>query len=195
MEFTFAQVEQALAQHHMIASERRSAFANRIKHLQKQGFPPGTNTGRGRAASYQVQHLFLLGVALELAQFGYTPERSIRLISNNYLPLCEGVVDVVQFFNDFTIFLNFPANALSELSLEGERNLAPMTAEQVTGAIESAGEQPGVNYRNGFFSLTGLITSLGQICADPSECDALGDFIFGLRDWAVSIIRSANGHP
>lgn len=83
MELTFGQVAHALAETYDIADNKRSAFVARLQHFQKRKFPPGTNTGRGRAATYSVGQLFLLGVALELGQLGLTPERAIKVIEDD----------------------------------------------------------------------------------------------------------------
>lgn len=80
MDLTFAQVSRALARSHGISESKNSAFVARLQHLQKLKFPPGTNTGRGRAAKYSVGHLFQLGMVLELAQIGLTPERAMRIV-------------------------------------------------------------------------------------------------------------------
>lgn len=81
--FTFAEVEQALALTFDIAAARRTAFRARIQHLQKLKFPAGTNTGRGRAAVYTPGHLYLLGVAFELQQLGLSPERAKGVIEDD----------------------------------------------------------------------------------------------------------------
>lgn len=83
MELTFAQVDGALARIHSIRPDKRAAFTARLQHLQKMRFPAGTNTGRGRRATYGVSHVLLLSLAIELGQFGLTPERSKGLIEAN----------------------------------------------------------------------------------------------------------------
>lgn len=83
LQLQFAQVEQALASMHSVAGERRSAFQGRLKHYQKQQFPSGINTGRGKAATYFVQHAVQLAVALEMNQVGLTPERTVRLCTEH----------------------------------------------------------------------------------------------------------------
>jgi hypothetical protein len=83
MRLSFAHVEQVLALAHEIRDDKRAAFAARLKHLQRLGFPPGVNTGRGVAATYDIGHLFLLGLALELNQLGLTPERAADVLMNN----------------------------------------------------------------------------------------------------------------
>jgi len=90
VQFRFAEVEQALALVHTIADGKRSAFANRLRHLQRLGFPPGVNTGRGTVASYGVGEVFLLGVALELMQLGLNPERAVQAITDDYFAVAMG---------------------------------------------------------------------------------------------------------
>lgn len=80
MELTFAQVARALGQTYYVAEHKRAAFVARLQHLQKLKFPAGINTGRGRAAKYDVGHLLQLGIVLELSEFGLTPERAINVI-------------------------------------------------------------------------------------------------------------------
>lgn len=120
MPFVFSQVDDALAKVHTIVPEKRSAFSNRLKHLQKLGFPGGINTGRGRAAEYRGHHIFLLGVALQLIELGLNPERAIRVVEENLQPitaaarLCLSNLrrDVEAYETDSNvIFLRFdPAN-------------------------------------------------------------------------------------
>ncbi len=90
MQFRFAEVERALALVHAIADGKRSAFANRLRHLQRLGFPPGVNTGRGTVATYGVGEVFLLGVALELMQLGLNPERAVQAITDDYHAVATG---------------------------------------------------------------------------------------------------------
>ena len=96
MELTFAQVEKALALTNAVAETKRSAFAYRLKHLQKLRFPPGVNTGRGKAAAYDVGHLYLLGVALELNQLGLTPERTVNVINQNTLTIAQAGLEAAR---------------------------------------------------------------------------------------------------
>lgn len=83
MEFRYPDIEAALAAMHSIADERRSAFSNRLRHLQKNGFPPGTNPGRGKAVVYNVRHAVQMAVILEMNQVGLNPERAMNLAKEN----------------------------------------------------------------------------------------------------------------
>lgn len=86
MQFSFGVVEAALAHVHTIREDARSAFSARLKHFQRLGFPPGINTGRGRAASYDIGHLLLLMLALELVQLGIPPERAKEHVEGEVKP-------------------------------------------------------------------------------------------------------------
>lgn len=83
MIFGFGHMEEALAGVHNIAPEARSAFANRLKHLQKLEIFPEIRTGRGRAAEYSGHHIYLFGVALQFIELGLTPERAVRAVKEN----------------------------------------------------------------------------------------------------------------
>lgn len=91
MIFSFSDVEAVLARMHDVTKERRSAFTHRIKHLQRLKFPPGTNTGRGRAAVYLPRHVILLSVMLELNQMGLLPDRAVKLCLGRMQTLQSGV--------------------------------------------------------------------------------------------------------
>lgn len=78
----FATVAGALARVNLIREDARSAFDARLKHFQRLEFPPGTNTGRGRAATYGIGHVLQLAFALELVQLGVPPERAKTHVSN-----------------------------------------------------------------------------------------------------------------
>lgn len=78
------ELEPALAQLHDVSPSKRSAFAARLKHLQKIGFPIGTNTGKGRPAAYTFEATCQLLVAFELMQFGMIPVQAISYVNRNW---------------------------------------------------------------------------------------------------------------
>lgn len=82
VQFGFATVAGALARVNLIREDARPAFDARLKHFQRLEFPPGTNTGRGRAAVYDIGHLLQLAFALELVQLGVPPERAKTHVEN-----------------------------------------------------------------------------------------------------------------
>lgn len=77
----FRDLSHALARVHSIQPDKLYAFESRIKNLQRLGFLPETNTGRGRKASYGIEETFLLALGIELLQLGVTPERVINVIN------------------------------------------------------------------------------------------------------------------
>lgn len=122
MRLSFGHVESALAQHFRVRADRRKPFASRLKHFQRMGFPPGTNTGRGIAATYHVGHPFLLGLALALSEFGLTPERCIAVLGRNartiLQALGEAATQALERSNPVPMVLYFDAAAFSEVMSE-----------------------------------------------------------------------------
>jgi hypothetical protein len=195
MELTFAQVEKALALTHNIADGRRSAFSSRLKHLQKLKFPPGINTGRGRAATYSVGHLFLLGVALELNQLGLSPERAADVITRNLRQVAEGGLIAARHgppkgsFPTPVLLYFDPAN-LSDLMhsvhAEDRASRSFHFGELRQAAKEFSGWMRGGLHRMSFFSLSALLHNLaGYSRGDrPRE-----DFYRGLLAWCQELVE------
>lgn len=71
-----------LAEMHHVDAERISALQSRIKDFQRREFPPGLNTGKGRAAEYKIEHIVLLTVAFEMLELGMTPDRICTLLAS-----------------------------------------------------------------------------------------------------------------
>lgn len=117
VKFSFSQVEAALAQCHSIADDKRSAFANRLKHLQKNGFPPGTKTGRGVAAEYNIGHVLQLAFVLEFNQLGLLPERSAHTVTSNLDTIHRAVGQCVGYrgIKEEEVFLSFDPSNLIDL--------------------------------------------------------------------------------
>lgn len=76
-------MEEVFATVHRIAPGKRGAFQARLRHLQRLGVPPGTNTGKGVAAAYGPQQVAILAVALELLQLGLSPEHAATVLEKN----------------------------------------------------------------------------------------------------------------
>lgn len=87
--FSFGEVEAVLSQIHGIADDKRTAFQARLKNLLKLGLLPDVQAGRGRTAKYRPWHLFCLGFAIECAQLGLAPARTVDLLKNNLWWLCQ----------------------------------------------------------------------------------------------------------
>ena len=95
MEFTYKEIQEILSRKHDIASASITAFRGRIQHMQRQGFPAGINTGKGRPAAYTWRELLLLALAFEYLEIGSTPDRAIAEIVKMEDMLLAGVSKVI----------------------------------------------------------------------------------------------------
>lgn len=84
VELTFADVEAVLLAMNHIAHDKRIAFRARLKHFQRLGFPKGANTGTGKRAVYTVRMWLQLCFALEFAQAGMSPARTVQILNDNW---------------------------------------------------------------------------------------------------------------
>ncbi len=84
MRLSFGQVEDLLAGLHVVSDEHRIALRGRIKHFQRNGWPKGTNTGKGKPARYDFPGLLALAVAFEFTQIGMPPDRIVEMLSENW---------------------------------------------------------------------------------------------------------------
>lgn len=192
MEFSLSEVEQALAKLHRIAPDKRSNFAGRLKHYQRNGFPPGTNTGRGRAAAYRPEHLFMMGMALELNQFGASPERAMRQVLSNVTNMAETVKAVTRsrYIQALpNIMCVVPAMALAELA-EGdswEEDMMFMPSKELGSVARRIGTAAGP-VRIAAMSLTGLLDRLCGAVMKTEELDERYEFFLGLIRWAKGVL-------
>lgn len=60
-----------------------SAFLGRFQHLQRLRLVQGINPGRGKQAQYRANHVVVIAIALQLLQLGLTPERAVKIITEN----------------------------------------------------------------------------------------------------------------
>lgn len=199
MGYGFADVEAALAEVHRIPEERRSPFSNRLKHLQRLGFPPGVNTGRGRAATYFAEHAFLLAVALQLTELSVTPERAIRLIEISFAGLAGGAFAAVE---GEAILCEVPASTLQDIVHNDHgsvyEGLVPFDRAYAAERLEFMLKANGP-VRWSMFSITGLIERLSDLLPHGKRPDGFPDFKSRLAAWAAgvgsdeAIWRGANG--
>jgi len=180
MNFTFAEVDGALAAAHGIASAKRNAFRARLQHFQKLGFPEGLNTGRGRAAVYNPGHIILLGIALELGQLGLTPERAKAVISDDMHATAMAVAMAAR--GDFAVLLRCDPTALKSLTIqEGVGDFASASffyAGLGQAVLEFESMFSAGMRRMAYFSVSALIEDLTGYLATPHVtapmiCEAL----------------------
>jgi hypothetical protein len=192
VQLSFAQVEEVLSSCHKIREDRRSAFANRLKNYQKAEFPHGINTGRGRAASYNVGHLWQLAVALELNQIGLNPEQAITLIRSNMLQTLRAATAATRKGApkgkiESPICLCFDPAALLELAHPSAHNYPTQSFKVVSLAYAKRrlgelmeSEAP----RLVFVNVSGLVYSLAT-WGRPTFGLSLDHFYSVLYEWAM----------
>lgn len=91
--YTYAQVEAVLRELHSIRQDKAAAFASRLKHLKKLGFPKGVNVGKGRRFAYTAPQLLGLTLAFEFAQLGILPERIVAAFNRHARVLVHSVAN------------------------------------------------------------------------------------------------------
>lgn len=194
LSYGFSEIEGGLALLHNIADEKRPAFVSRIQHLQKRGFPPGVNTGRGRAARYEAQHMFLLATALQLNELGMIPEKAIRVVTSSLGFLADGVVSVLDptpLHLKAPVICHVPTSNLEDLAnyqasdwgLRCEDLTKWLRNMQRGRTLETVG---GMIARSSWFSFSGLIYCLPGVLRQK-DAEHFIEFWQALRAWAEPI--------
>ena len=102
------------------------AFKGRMQHMQRLGFPPGSNTGRGKPSTYGWRELFLLSMAFQFLEIGATPDRTIAYLTKAEEPLLVALRNVVKSVlegkkaGDFENFLKVELSGLQSLQTNRE---------------------------------------------------------------------------
>jgi hypothetical protein len=81
--FTYAQVETALAGLFHAEDVVRTTFRARLKHLRKLGIPQKT-PGKGARIRYTPPDVFQLLIALELSEFGIDPHLVVDIVQRDW---------------------------------------------------------------------------------------------------------------
>lgn len=76
---SYSQVEVLLSEMHAVPPQNRGALRARLKHLKRNNFPIGVNTGRGKSFEYDGYAILSLLLVFELLQLGITPERALAM--------------------------------------------------------------------------------------------------------------------
>lgn len=95
MEFAFSQLKTALIGHFGIHPEKHGTFGARLKQLQRLGFPPGVNVGRGTKVGYRTTELFQLVTAFELINAGLPAAHATTIVTENWREFAAGYSAVV----------------------------------------------------------------------------------------------------
>jgi hypothetical protein len=110
-----------------ISEEGAKAFTGRMKHLIRQKFPEGVNTGHGVPARYYADQFFQVVVVVELWQWGVPPARATRLVTEAWPALRSSVrtiwrsieaAEQGRIIEVQPIFWRVPVEALAYLTAE-----------------------------------------------------------------------------
>lgn len=184
--YQFAQIESALATMHKVATSRRSAFQGRLKHYQKQGFPEGINTGRGRAATYTAIHGIHLAIALEFNELGILPERAINIYKSQQIYIDNAIARAshdILCDEGFELLIYFDPSALNDLRGEVSWDDASMSLGFCrSNRMQEVLDEPHLPYRRriAFVNLTTALVSLCQNLSTP-KTDEWRDVLSAIR--------------
>ncbi|MGB3791285.1 MAG: hypothetical protein WA978_00970 [Sphingopyxis granuli] len=88
---SFATLEATLAVHFGIRPDDYGKFRARIKQLQRLGFPPGVNVGRGTKFEYSIENFLQLAVAFELMNCGLTGKLVTDIVVEHWPKIASGI--------------------------------------------------------------------------------------------------------
>lgn len=125
----YPEVEAILAEIHGVSSVGRTAFMGRIKHLQRKGWPPGANSGRGKPAEYGADALVRLLVSFELIALHVAPDQIVESLIDLDWSLAEAVcLDALagdaESLTDTMVVLALDPDGLSSLRGDGSAKRA-----------------------------------------------------------------------
>ena len=202
MEMKRREVEDVFGARYGIGKEHSVAFRGRLQHLQRLGFPHGTNTGRGRQAVYGWDQFILLGLALDLIDIGLPPDAAVNLLSvkgDEVLSLVAGSLAAARWSSiakairdeksafDKSIIAVFHIHALSKLASPDRATTPTLGVFEGKQFFESV--QEANPYESGgiwFDASTRLFVSIrivSILCQTP--IDALAE---DLENWASSYV-------
>lgn len=196
MDYVFSDLLNAFAELHCVADNKRPAFIARLQHMQKMKFPPGTNAGRGRAAKYRAEHALLVAIALELNQFGLTPDKATKIIYRSLGFLCEGILETldptpIHLASEIVCFV--PPRNLDDLSAGAVTDFG-LTCQSFAEWLKNSKEEIdpqknlGRTWRTSFFSFSSLLYVLPELIRRDDPQHAI-EFWEALRQWAEPIVQ------
>ena len=184
MELTFGQVAGALADAHFIPGERRSAFAARVKSLQRSGVVPGVNTGRGIAAKYRMPSVVKLIVIFQFIELGMSPELASEMAFDARAEIVDAAVHtgtliksgVEDFDLDRSFRIEFDPSALADLR---GRNQPP----EIRSFMSREYDWSTVQTRWAVLNLSRAMIEFGRIL-ERHDILTLDEFAQAMLDWA-----------
>jgi hypothetical protein len=93
--FLRSEIDMIISDMIVVPRENRPLVQERVKRLQKLGFPAGINVGSGRRPNYSVTSLFQSVLAWKLFDLGQTPERVIEVLTPNWREIAAGIGQAV----------------------------------------------------------------------------------------------------
>lgn len=177
----FAALELTLAVGFKIVPEEFPKFRARIKQLQRLGFPPGINIGRGGKMSYKTEHLTKLAVAFALLDSGLTAKLVTELVEREWMAISSGIWAArIASEKSSDVFCLVQMNALSDVSgqeakvtIEDEFSLANQE-----GAVRHGHSRPS-------FILVNLASLLRRLMTSSQDAARLNSFFIGqeIKEW------------
>ncbi|MBC7496843.1 MAG: hypothetical protein H7243_06740 [Sphingomonadaceae bacterium] len=177
-------MERFLIEFHEIAPDEKSAFAGRLKHITRQGFPPGVGMGRGNPARYDANQFFQMVAITELAQLGVRPARAIKLLSKAWPHLRGAVLQVWASVDAadrgvtlkvLPIFWNVPAEAQRHRT-RPDRPYSP-DADDVMRAMTANEAQMLLTDHSGYDIRRFAFIAAHQVIADAFQHLRTGSFL------------------
>jgi hypothetical protein len=105
--YSYTQVEEALAQHHIVGPRERGVLRGRLKTLQKLRLTPAS-PGKGRRVDYTYDDVLIWAFCLELAQCGLTPEWTVTVARMVGGAIQEEVAAIEPTAGEHKYFVFFP---------------------------------------------------------------------------------------
>jgi hypothetical protein len=112
--FRFGEVEHALQTMHDVAPDKVKAFRSRLRNFRRAGLDLGAGAGPGPKPSISIGDAVRTALAVELGQFGNTPERCVEIVDSNIGQIRAAVLGSAQ--SKEHVLLYFYPLAWNELS-------------------------------------------------------------------------------
>lgn len=177
----YSDVSQLVAGLHGVGEERLTALRGRLQHLQKLGFPPGVNTGRGRPAEYGPGQVLTLILALEFIAVGITPERAVRVLRHKEVEVRAATrLALTQLLKEEgeAVFVRLEPAAL----FDEDPGFGYTTAKKLEEFLRISTHLTGFT-RHVLVNLTALLRHLVEWAAERRLAER-GDFAEALKTWA-----------
>jgi hypothetical protein len=187
--FTFSEVLRLLSATQGIQDAKEKAFRARLKHLQSLGFPTGTNTGKGRQASYDSWQVCQLQIALEFEQLGMSPDTVVDIMesAHDFIGCMIGdALDVVDRHEPY--FLLIDPNALAGKDVDWNASYHTLTSASLPLLVERLSNwQETTGYRRlAMIDLTWVVRELIDTSAAFGD-ERSGQFRTTLETWVVEL--------